>query len=102
MSLEGQHGKDPTYGDTELKKAGNIITLGTGSVEMDDAEHASAFNLQSFGTDCKDLIAMIKVPQAWPNFSTELELGMLVLFIDLYVLLVVLFRSGYPDHLMFE
>ena len=30
-------------------------------------------NCQSFGTDCKDLIAMIKDPQAWPNFSTELE-----------------------------
>ena len=28
---------------------------------------------QSFGTDCKDLIAMITDPQAWPNFSTELE-----------------------------
>ena len=79
MSLEGQHGKDPTYGDTELKKAGNIITLGTGSVEMDDAEHASAFNLQSFGTDCKDLIAMIKVPQAWPNFSTELEVIQIIM-----------------------
>ena len=28
---------------------------------------------QRFGTDCKDLIAMIEKPQAWPNFSTELE-----------------------------
>ena len=28
---------------------------------------------QRFGTDCKDLIAMIVDPQAWPNFSTELE-----------------------------
>uniref|UniRef100_A0A0D3CGR8 RNase H type-1 domain-containing protein n=1 Tax=Brassica oleracea var. oleracea TaxID=109376 RepID=A0A0D3CGR8_BRAOL len=28
---------------------------------------------QSFGTDCKDMIAMIKNPQAWPNFSTEQE-----------------------------
>ena len=28
---------------------------------------------QSFGTDCKDLIAMIKEPQAWPSFVTELE-----------------------------
>ncbi|KAF3559395.1 hypothetical protein F2Q69_00012763 [Brassica cretica] len=25
---------------------------------------------QSFGTDCKDLIAMIKEPQAWPSFVT--------------------------------
>ncbi|KAF3609248.1 hypothetical protein DY000_02049052 [Brassica cretica] len=57
---------------------------------------------QRFETYCKDLIAMITDPQAWPNFSTELELGMLVLFIDLFVLLVVLFRSGYPDHLKIE
>ena len=28
---------------------------------------------QKFGTDCKDLIAMITDPQAWLNFSTELE-----------------------------
>ena len=28
---------------------------------------------QRFETDCKDLIAMIEQPQAWPNFSTELE-----------------------------
>ena len=27
---------------------------------------------QRFGTDCKDLIAMIEQPQDWPNFSTEL------------------------------
>ncbi|KAF3540563.1 hypothetical protein F2Q69_00021601 [Brassica cretica] len=28
---------------------------------------------QRFGTDCKDLIAMVANPQTWPNFSTELE-----------------------------
>ncbi|XP_013624943.1 PREDICTED: uncharacterized protein LOC106331160 [Brassica oleracea var. oleracea] len=28
---------------------------------------------QSFGTDCKDLIAMIREPQDWPSFATELE-----------------------------
>ncbi|XP_013689867.2 uncharacterized protein LOC106393744 [Brassica napus] len=28
---------------------------------------------QSFGTDCKYLIAMIREPQAWPSFATELE-----------------------------
>ena len=28
---------------------------------------------QSFGTDCKDLIAMIKEPRAWPCFAIELE-----------------------------
>ncbi|KAF3555291.1 hypothetical protein F2Q69_00012574 [Brassica cretica] len=25
---------------------------------------------QSFGTDCKDLIAMINEPHAWPSFAT--------------------------------
>lgn len=48
MGLEGQHGKDPTYTNTELKKAGDIITLGIGSVEVSDGEHASAFNLPKF------------------------------------------------------
>ena len=28
---------------------------------------------QEFETNCKDLIAMITDPQAWPNFSTEQE-----------------------------
>ncbi|KAF3530740.1 hypothetical protein DY000_02041005 [Brassica cretica] len=28
---------------------------------------------QSFGTDCKELIAIIKEPRAWPSFATELE-----------------------------
>lgn len=36
-------------------------------------------NCQNFGTDCKDLIAMINDPQAWPNFSTELEVIQLIL-----------------------
>ncbi|KAF3588926.1 hypothetical protein F2Q69_00028583 [Brassica cretica] len=80
---------------------------------------------QSFGTDCKELIAMIKDPQAWPSFSTELErietlqicfpefnithvprahnqiadfwLRLLDLSIGSYILLVVLFWFGYPD-----
>ena len=28
---------------------------------------------QSFGTNCKNLIIMIKEPYAWPSFATELE-----------------------------
>ena len=31
-------------------------------------------NCQRFVTDCKNLIAMIQEPQAWPNFSTKLEI----------------------------
>ena len=36
-------------------------------------------NCQHFGTYCKDLIAMIKEPQAWPNFSMELEAIQIIL-----------------------
>nr|VDC99027.1 unnamed protein product [Brassica oleracea] len=81
---------------------------------------------QRFGTDCKDLIAMIEHPQDWPNISTELEIiqTLRLCFSDFkisyfprtqneiadslarnahpYVLLVVLFRSGFPDHHKFE
>ncbi|KAF3573187.1 hypothetical protein F2Q69_00059485 [Brassica cretica] len=85
---------------------------------------------QSFGTYCKDLIAMIKEPHAWPSFATKLERieTLLVCFPDFniihvprarnqfsdflvktvrysigsYMLLVVLFRSGYPVHLKLE
>ena len=28
---------------------------------------------QSFGTDCRDLMAMLKDPHAWPSFTTKLE-----------------------------
>ncbi|KAF2565660.1 hypothetical protein F2Q70_00025301 [Brassica cretica] len=28
---------------------------------------------QCFGTDCKDLIAVIKEPHVWPSFATELK-----------------------------
>ena len=37
---------------------------------------------ESFGTDCKELIAMIKEPHTWPNFAMES-----------YILLVVLFHE---------
>ena len=33
-------------------------------------QHSSC---QSFGTDCKDLIAMITEHHSWPSFATELE-----------------------------
>ena len=84
----------------------------------------------SFGTDCKDLIAMIEEPHAWPSFATKLERieTLQICFSDfkiihipraqnhtsdslartarsfreIYVLLVVLIRSRYLDHLNFE
>ena len=39
---------------------------------------------QRFGTDCKDLIAMVVDPQAWPKFATELEV-------------IQLLKMCYPD-----
>uniref|UniRef100_A0A0D3A8Q7 RNase H type-1 domain-containing protein n=1 Tax=Brassica oleracea var. oleracea TaxID=109376 RepID=A0A0D3A8Q7_BRAOL len=85
---------------------------------------------QRFETDCKDFIAMIKEPHAWLSFATELKnietlkicfpdfkiihipraqnsisdflAKMRSLSIEIYVLLVVLFRSSFPDHLKFE
>ncbi|KAF3530640.1 hypothetical protein DY000_02041219 [Brassica cretica] len=42
---------------------------------------------QRFGTDCKELIAMLR------------QLGP---FVESYFSLVVLFRSGYADHLKLE
>ena len=33
------------------------------------SQHTSC---QTFGTDCKDVISMIKDPSAWPTYSTEL------------------------------
>ena len=85
---------------------------------------------QSFGTDCKELIAMINEPQEWPSVATELEKieTMLICFLDFKIThvprvrnqfsdflsktartfrrellsLVVLFQSGYPNHLKLE
>ena len=85
---------------------------------------------ERFVTDCKDMITMITDPQAWPNFSTELEVIQILqmcfpdfkisyftraqnritdslarnarFFVDFFALLIVLFRSGYPDQLKFE
>ena len=59
MGLEGQHGEDPTYGNTKLKEAGDNITLGTGSIEIGNGKHASAFKLPKLwnilqGPDCDD------------------------------------------------
>ncbi|KAG2295788.1 hypothetical protein Bca52824_042457 [Brassica carinata] len=39
------------------------------STAMGDGEYASTLAMPSFGTDCKELIAMIKEPQEWPSFG---------------------------------
>ena len=62
--------KNPIYGDTEHKEARDGTTLGIGSTKMGNGE--ICYSILT-ARDCKDQIAMVNDPQAWPNFSTELE-----------------------------
>ncbi|KAF3601829.1 hypothetical protein F2Q69_00037547 [Brassica cretica] len=56
---------------------------------------------QSFGTDCKELIAMINEPQEWPRFATELEKieTLQICFPDFKITHVPRVRSQLPDFL---
>nr|VDD51485.1 unnamed protein product [Brassica oleracea] len=70
-----------------MDSAGNFQLMGTKNIpRRESALHSEVEALrwamenmlqhstcQRFGTDCKELIAMIKDQQAWPNFATELE-----------------------------
>ena len=54
---------------------------------------------QTFGTDCKELIAMIKEPHAWPSFATELERieTLLICFPDFNIIHVPRARNQISD-----
>ena len=95
---------------------------------MENMHHHST--CQSFKTDCNELIAMIKEPQASPRFVTEFKKikKLQICFLDFniihvprarnhisdflsktarsfhreYILLVILFQFGYPDYFKFE
>nr|VDD13843.1 unnamed protein product [Brassica oleracea] len=56
---------------------------------------------QSFGTDCKELIAMINEPQEWPSFATELEKieTMQICFSDIKIIHVPRVRNQFSDFL---
>ncbi|KAF3520068.1 hypothetical protein DY000_02060902 [Brassica cretica] len=56
---------------------------------------------QSFGTDCKELIAMINEPQEWPSFATELEKieTLLICFPDFKITHVPRVRNQFSDFL---
>ncbi|WZZ15804.1 hypothetical protein YC2023_108893 [Brassica napus] len=70
-----------------MDSGGNIQLMGTRNItRRESAMHSELEALrwtienmlqhstcQSFGTYCKDLIAMIKEPHAWPSFATKLE-----------------------------
>ena len=74
-------------GWTWMDSSGNIQLMGTKNFpRRESALHSEVEALrwamesmlqhstcQSFGTDCKELIAMVKDPQAWLSFATELE-----------------------------
>ena len=120
--------KEPTYGDTELKKAWDSIALKTRSAKMGNGEHATAFNMLEIcdrlqGHDCNyngppSLAKLLNWAGGhsnsvfWTSRSATFQgrkmklliyyLGMHVVFIDLFALFIVLFRSGCPDHLKFE
>nr|VDD18305.1 unnamed protein product [Brassica rapa] len=56
---------------------------------------------QSFGTDCKELIAMIEKPKEWPRFATELEKieTLQICFLDFKIIHVPRARNQFPDFL---
>ncbi|KAF2591498.1 hypothetical protein F2Q70_00038461 [Brassica cretica] len=56
---------------------------------------------QSFGTDCKELIAMINEPQEWPSFATELEKieTLQICFSDFKITHVPRVRNQFADFL---
>ncbi|CAG7864407.1 unnamed protein product [Brassica rapa] len=56
---------------------------------------------QNFGTDCKDLIAMIEKPKEWPRFATELEKieTLQICFPDFKIIHVPRARNQFPDFL---
>ena len=70
-----------------MDSGGNIQLMGTRNITRRESALHSELNAmrwvmenilqhstcQNFVTDCKDLIAMIKKPHAWPSFATELE-----------------------------
>ncbi|KAG5388414.1 hypothetical protein IGI04_029955 [Brassica rapa subsp. trilocularis] len=56
-------------------------------------------NCQNFGTDCKDLIAMIKDPKAWPNFSTEVIQIILMCYSDFKITYVPRTQNEIADSL---
>ncbi|KAF3577311.1 hypothetical protein DY000_02034279 [Brassica cretica] len=56
---------------------------------------------QSFGTDFKELIAMIKEPHVWPRFATELERieTLMICFPDLNIIHVLRAHNQFSDYL---
>ena len=98
-----------------LDSGGNIQLLGTRNLNRrESALHSEVEALrwamenmlqhstcQNFGTDCKELIAMINDPHAWPSFATELERieTLLICFPDFNIIHVPRARNHFSDFL---
>ncbi|CAG7897152.1 unnamed protein product [Brassica rapa] len=99
-----------------LDSGGNIQLLGTRNFNRrESALHSEVEALrwamenmlqhstcQNFGTDCKELIAMIKDPHAWPSFATELERieTLLICFPNFDIIHVPRARNQFSDFLV--
>jgi len=80
----------------------NQPTFGSRSTVVGNGEYMLQHSTcQSFGTDWKELIAMIKEPHAWPSFVTELERieTLQICFSDFNIIHVTRARNQFSDFL---
>ncbi|KAG5415186.1 hypothetical protein IGI04_002753 [Brassica rapa subsp. trilocularis] len=61
------------YGDKKITRRESALHSEVEALRWAMENMLQHSTCQSFGTDCKELIAMVKDPQAWPSFATELE-----------------------------
>ena len=73
MGIDGQCCELSTYGDKKIPRRESALHSEVEALRWAMENMLQHSTCQRFGTDCKELIAMIKDPQAWPNFATELE-----------------------------
>ena len=73
MGMGGQHWKCSTYGDTNHVQRESPVHSEVETLRWTMDNMLQHSTCQSFGTNCKDLVDMIKEPRAWPSFATELE-----------------------------
>ncbi|KAF3598063.1 hypothetical protein DY000_02021723 [Brassica cretica] len=67
-------GKNQLMGTRNLRRRETTLHLELEALQWTMESMIQHSTCQRFETDCKDLIAIIEQPQAWSNFSTELEI----------------------------